>query len=208
MEKICKYCGKSYPLEFFATYHPTGESIQHVDYCKDCKGTHRKKYIKEYMKNYNSNPINKERRNHRKKTRLKEDSEFSKKDKERRKKWYLNKKSNFVHLWWADITLKKHQGKGYTFDIAAEDLASLAKNTPNCPICGCTFVWGSSKYNEYAPTLDRVDNEKKHISRIDILCHKCNTSKGNRNIKELNDWCYQAISYIQKKGGTKQISKE
>ena len=189
--KICDRCHTEYPIsEFPKGYSHVQKKWDIVDDCKKCRKERRSEYQRNYQKNY---VLTDEQKSKRKKTH---DKYMSKPEsKEKAKNRYNVKKLNNIHLWWAIWTLKRHLKKGHAFEISPEQLASLAKNTHVCPMCGCTFTWGHSGYNRCNPTLDRVNNDTGKITSFQIICYSCNTTKGDKTMIELKEWCKKVIEY-------------
>ena len=98
------------------------------------------------------------------------------------------------HRVWASGTITNHRRKGFRVLFSAQELAELAKSTQVCPICGVElrFSFGTKggKCAHDSPTLDRKDNgEELNLSDVQVLCLRCNTTKGNRTMKEFVDYC-------------------
>jgi len=99
---------------------------------------------------------------------------------------------------WCKGTIYGHKKRGYKILFGYKELLPIAKNSMCCSICNDKLSWilknGTTQSN--TPTLDSVDNKKiLSLKNIQILCHKCNRTKSNRNMKELYKWCK---SFIEK----------
>ena len=98
------------------------------------------------------------------------------------------------HYAWSKATLKSHKKKGYLINIKSKELSEIAKKIKNCQICNCKLQWnqgnGSGKVKHNSPTLDRINNTNLiNKKNIQIICHKCNTSKSNRSMKDFVKYC-------------------
>ncbi len=66
--------------------------------------------------------------------------------------------------------------------ISTSELIKMAQGAVHCNYCGIELNWsaGKGKTRSNSPTLDRKENGTK-IDRdsIQILCHRCNSIKGN-----------------------------
>ena len=69
----------------------------------------------------------------------------------------------------------------------------MGKATTHCPYCGVELDWqrGLGKGGrDSSPSLDRINNEKElRLDNIEIICHRCNSTKYNRTKKEFIDYC-------------------
>ena len=95
---------------------------------------------------------------------------------------------------WADVSLRSHRKKGSIIDITVKELVGLARDTPNCSICGCGLNWSygtkNGKLQSNSPTLDRTKNENTiNRNNIMIICHSCNATKRNRTMDEFVEYC-------------------
>ena len=95
---------------------------------------------------------------------------------------------------WAIATLNFHRYRGFEVNITIDALTDLAKNTETCLLCGCELNWSVGAKNGHAqsnsPTLDRINNEDVLTSdNVQIICHRCNTTKQNRSMKEFVEYC-------------------
>jgi len=106
------------------------------------------------------------------------------------KKWL---KKN-PHYSWSKATLKSHKKKDYIINIKPKELSEIAKIVKRCQICNCKLQWnqgnsdGKVKYN--SPTLDRINNHRLIDKKeIQIICHKCNTTKSNRSMNDFVKYC-------------------
>lgn len=93
---------------------------------------------------------------------------------------------------WATRTRSMHRTNGFLVNIELNDLHEMAENIENCPICGCELKWlsGHGTVRENSPTLDRINNQSEMtIDNVWIICHRCNTTKRNRSMKEFVEYC-------------------
>lgn len=66
-----------------------------------------------------------------------------------RRKEHRAEYKNRDHTWrvnhpldsWADVSLRSHRKKGSIIEVTVKDLVKLARDTPNCCICGCDLNW-------------------------------------------------------------------
>jgi len=113
------------------------------------------------------------------------------------------------YVFWAKQTIHTHQRRGKPIGMSAEDLADLAKNTPNCQICGKPLMYfgrtfsprsSHAKYNhELSATLDRIQNNIESGPRdVGILCRRCNSLKGDICFDDLKQMTRGLVNYIRK----------
>jgi hypothetical protein len=98
---------------------------------------------------------------------------------------------------WATRTLSMHRRKGLIVEISIDELHNLANKTNHCSICERELVWkaGHKKSIRASPTLDRIDNELlMRIGNVWIVCHRCNTIKGELTMKEYVEHCKMVVS--------------
>lgn len=101
---------------------------------------------------------------------------------------------------WAYYARISHRQRGNIINVTTEELITLAKDNPNCQICGVK-LWSNGakpdrKGDNYmnALTLDRINNETIiNKDNVLIVCNHCNMSKGRRTLKEFIEYC-SAIS--------------
>lgn len=109
------------------------------------------------------------------------------------KEWEL--KNPFYHV--ARATLYKHKKYKNCIvkDVSTKWLMDKFKDTPYCEICGVLLDYSKKgKLVSNSPSLDRLNNEKEiRKDNIQILCHRCNSTKGDKNIKDLVSWCKLVI---------------
>ena len=104
---------------------------------------------------------------------------------------------------WAQSTLTNHRANGYLINITRDALESLARNASKCKICNQELRWHFDRFTNVAklthnsPSLDRLNNEQ-HISsnNIQILCHRCNTTKGPRTQQQFIDYCVNTARHL------------
>lgn len=93
---------------------------------------------------------------------------------------------------WATATRGMHRRCGYDVRLAQSELVELAHESPICGLCAVPLDWqgGRGVQGPTSPTLDRVDNgDVLTLGRVQILCLRCNVSKGPRSAQELRDYC-------------------
>lgn len=156
---ICRICNKNLDLSEFYEY-----MLQHNDYV--CKRCHSER--------------NKQRRK-----QLKEENPdlYKQKNRETQKRWKLK---HPIYAW-AHNTLGKHKQSGFIINITKKELVEFAKQNKYCRYCGKLLEYKpytDMKLSE-RPSLDRIDNEKElNKNNIQLVCHACNTMKGQLSHKE------------------------
>lgn len=92
---------------------------------------------------------------------------------------------------WAQSSLAQHKRKGNDVQVSTKGLWALSKTINSCKLCNITISWErNGKCKPNSPTMDRVDNSNiVTLDTIMIICHKCNTTKGARTMKEFIDYC-------------------
>jgi 5-methylcytosine-specific restriction endonuclease McrA len=149
----------------------------------------KKKYMKDwYTKN--------------KEDRARYNSVWYKNNKDKRKKYKEDNKGKISqwgkeyriknpHRVWSTMSLHSHRYRGYLVNITTEELENLSKETTHCPYCGIELSWvGNKKLKFNSPTLDRINNEKElRLDNVEIICYKCNTTKGDRTKEHFLDFC-------------------
>ena len=96
------------------------------------------------------------------------------------------------YKWWAQNTIHGHRKRGFDVQLTVGQLEDLAKATSNCCICNVPFDWGfsSNKERMREPSLDRINNAHiLTIGSVQIICVKCNLTKGNRTMREFVRYC-------------------
>ena len=108
------------------------------------------------------------------------------------KQWRKNNPIKF----WCQRTIINHKISKYKVLFTSKELFPIAQKTTHCPICKIELKYGGGR-NPKNATLDRVNNENfLTLNNIQIICRKCNTSKLNRTMKELYEWCLKVINYF------------
>lgn len=163
MNRSCSKCHRVLTLDSFSIRKDTKSGL--ASHCKDCCNDKRRL---DYLKNKTTRP----------------------KSHNQRVKRYRDK--NYMSTW-AHSTMSGHRYTGFTLSFTSKELVELAKISPRCTICDTELSWepnkGKSQHN--SPSIDRVDNKSGDltISDINIVCHKCNTTKQNRTQQEFIDYC-------------------
>ena len=95
------------------------------------------------------------------------------------------------YKFWVNNTLRKHKHKGFKVNISRDELIEIAKNTTNCPFCGCKLEWSYGKgASKNSPTLDRINNEGVlTLKNTQILCRRCNGIKQEKSMQEFIEYC-------------------
>ena len=99
---------------------------------------------------------------------------------------------------WAVHTISSHKINGFEVLIDTPALASRAKQTYYCEICGCELDWTplKGKPRDNSPSLDRINNlASMTLENTQIVCRFCNTRKGKQTMDELMEWCKKVIKY-------------
>jgi len=150
--------------------------------------TNRKEYMKKYNKEY--------REKNREKVILSQKKYYEK----NKEKICNNSKKNYLkrdpYSNWAS-TLRTHRRRGYLINITREELIKCAKDAKICPICGISMICeNGTEHNWNSISLDRINNDKEiNINNIQIICKKCNSTKLNRTLEEMDTWVYNYLKY-------------
>jgi len=181
--KICSHCKFVKPLSKFPKNRSQKDGLG--GWCKACHNSKYKEYKRKYMSKYRAVPKNRKR--------------YIKYSQDWRKEHRIYE--------WANATLSNHKRRGMVVDIARDVLIQLAKNSPCCKLCGIPLRWSvdSSKKNWAtfdSPSLDRTENENSlNYNNIQIICHRCNTTKGSRTTKEFVAYCKMIAEKFGEKHG-------
>jgi hypothetical protein len=105
------------------------------------------------------------------------------KARERAKRWWASKSLQESLLLKAKTRADK---KGYEFNLEPEDIL-----IPEiCPYLKTPFIKGTM----YAPSLDRVDNDKGYIKgNVEVISRKANLMKSNASSEELLEFAYTIL---------------
>lgn len=177
--KICSKCKIEKSITEFRKR--TGRKSGYASWCKECSDKsiklwreNNKEKVREYNKTQYKTMSSKEKI----KLYLKRDEWGTK---NRKRKWCLH-------------TLSNHKRSGYNVIITTNELYNHIKDKEVCDICNKKLNWNNTKLSHDSPTLDRKNNENDIIlNNIMILCHRCNTSKGDRTIIEMKEWCKMVL---------------
>jgi len=97
--------------------------------------------------------------------------------KKSRDKWNKNnleRRKAFISLW-------DHRQKGIPVFVSSKEVAELLKRAKYCPACGVEMKYGNGTACGESPSIDRRDNSPiLNIKTINIICHRCNSKKGNK----------------------------
>jgi hypothetical protein len=100
---------------------------------------------------------------------------------------------------WCISTKANHRRRGNIINITTLELFEFAKEKKMCAICGDALNWEPNIHKKIvsnSPSLDRTNNEMiLNLSNIQIVCYRCNASKGSRTMQEFIDYCKQVIKY-------------
>lgn len=89
--------------------------------------------------------------------------------------------------YWATATLSNHRKAGYIVKISHRELVELANSTKLCRYCRRLLLWKVSQDYARSSTrsLDRINNSRILTkSNVQIICHRCNRTKGERTHKQ------------------------
>lgn len=96
--------------------------------------------------------------------------------------------------YWGNKTINHHRDAGFTINITNDELFNFVKDKDFCELCGKPLNWFNNKTSNDSPSLDRVDCEQEITCKnIQLLCHRCNTTKGNRTQVEFFDYCLHIL---------------
>jgi len=97
--------------------------------------------------------------------------------KKSREKWSEKnpeRRKAFISLW-------DHRQKGFPVLISSKEAAELLKRAKYCPVCGIEMKYGNGTACGESPSIDRRNNSPiLDIKTINIICHRCNSRKGNK----------------------------
>jgi hypothetical protein len=94
------------------------------------------------------------------------------------------KDKNPSHIW-ALATIHTHKRKGFDIKVSVSEIEALLNSTKNCPYCRVELKRNRGKLSFNSPSLDRINMEKEmRVDNIEVICHQCNTTKGNRTKQE------------------------
>lgn len=171
--KVCSKCRTIKPVSEFFKNKNTKDGLQ--AWCGKC--------MNKYYKNYYQ------------------------KNKERLRKYYKKyqrkyQKNNPIKVW-CHRTITYHKQKGFALTFTNKELSPMAEKIKYCPICECKLDWKYGSKNKRpqidSPTLDRINNKKTlTLNNIQILCHRCNSAKGQMNMKEFVEYCSMISNKFKK----------
>ena len=118
------------------------------------------------------------------------------------KAWY----QRHPHYVWAKTTLRSHRKRGCKILITPKELGKIAEISLSCSMCDAALDWTgekNGKLNKLSPTLDRLYNEDfVSANNVQIICHRCNTTKNDRSLAEFIEYCKHIISRYAPRGAT------
>jgi len=92
-------------------------------------------------------------------------------------------------MYWAERTVGHHRLTGKKI---REDVLAMAEQTTHCPICQCELKYSGAGTAWHSASLDRkLNDQSKSIDNIWIVCRRCNTTKLDRSMEEMDEWCLQ-----------------
>ena len=176
--KICKYCGKDYPLEKFVKNKNCKDGYAGI--CRNCQN----KYSRNWKLKNRNILLPRRRKDYAERYKL-----INNRNEELRKKQYpLKRRCQILRQGMAD----RSKNKGIEFDKPFFTVAYLMNrliNNLNCECCGKKLdikFKKDKRFNDDSPSIDRVNPLKGYIKgNIAILCWRCNKHKQNSTSKEL-----------------------
>lgn len=108
------------------------------------------------------------------------------------KKHYQACVSERPRLYWSIFSYGNHRRRGATISVTRQYVTDLAEQTDNCVICGVTLDWlpGKGGPRPTSPSLDQiVPGQGLREGNLQIVCHQCNRTKGERTMKEFIEYC-------------------
>lgn len=102
---------------------------------------------------------------------------------------------------WAASTLNNHKFRGIDISVSQEWLENRVKNVTHCEICEHRVYFSRyvGKNKPWTITIDRIDsNIGVTEDNVAILCHKCNSQKGEWTLEEYRAILMKKISNIDK----------
>lgn len=104
---------------------------------------------------------------------------------------------------WAQSRINGHKRDNYEIKITKEELIDFIKNINTCAICGIEINFiqgiGNNEHNySNRASLDDINNSHIiSINNIQIVCHRCNSTKHNRSMKEFLSYCKMIVDKFQ-----------
>jgi len=101
---------------------------------------------------------------------------------------------------WVITCLSNHRRKNkYSIQLSYKELLDFVCNVDTCSFCNVSLLWekkdGNKVLNDRSPTLDRIDNENIITKdNIQIICFRCNRTKGNRTMDEFVKYCQNIVN--------------
>lgn len=93
---------------------------------------------------------------------------------------------------WATSVIASHRQRGLKSNFTIKELEDFVNGIEVCGICGVRLDWATQKTasQSNSPSIDRIDNAPcLTLDNIRVVCHRCNTTKGPRTMKEFVDYC-------------------
>lgn len=119
---------------------------------------------------------------------------------ERINDWQHKYRQLLPYMYWSQNAFSYHKRSGFVMQLSAKELASMARETQVCCVCGVVLDWLSQTCGGLAnPTLDRIANGQI-ISRetAQIICRKCNIAKNDRPMDDFIAYCQMVATKFAK----------
>ena len=93
-------------------------------------------------------------------------------------------------MYWTERTVGHH---GLTGRKIRHDILAMSEQTAHCPICHCELKYSGGETAPHSASLDNKQNDKnnKRIDNFWIVCLRCNYTKRDRSMEEMDAWCLQ-----------------
>lgn len=113
------------------------------------------------------------------------------------REWAKQRQRNQPRRLWAIAARNAHKKKGLRLYFTLDDLDQLACQSENCTLCGRSLNWrpflGHTRDN--SPSMDVINPRKWRLflDDIQIVCHQCKRTKGNRDMPEFLEYCREIL---------------